>query len=285
MRSSTPLQVLPHTNDFGARITGVNLSQPQRESLIAEIRALWLRYQVVYFPDQPLDHVQLEQFTHQFGPFGEDPYVEPLDGHPHILEVRREPDEKIMPFGASWHSDWSFQAKPPSATILHAKIVPPTGGDTHYADSIRALESMDPVLRNEITGLNAVHSARRPYSHQGFKRSGGDQRSMTIVPSGDAWDTTEHPLVRTHPESGRQALWINPVYTIGITGMPQTEADKLLQRLFAHLLKPEFIYRHSWAPNMLTMWDNRSVLHCANGGYDGHRRVMHRTVVAGETPC
>ena len=142
----------------------MNLSQPQGESLIAEIRALWLRYQVVYFPNQPLDHVQLEQFTHQFGPFGEDPYVEPLDGHPHILEVRREPDEKIMPFGASWHSDWSFQAKPPSATIMHAKIVPPTGGDTHYADSIRALESMDPVLRNEITGLNAVHSARRPYS-------------------------------------------------------------------------------------------------------------------------
>ncbi len=278
------LEVAPHNNNFGACIRGVNLARPISPETVAEIRNLWLRYQVVYFPDQPLDHPQLERFTQYFGCFGDDPYVESVADHQHILEVRREPGESVAPFGGSWHSDWSFQRTPPSATILHAKIVPPRGGDTHYADGIRAYESLDPVLRDEIDTLTAIHSARRPYSHEGYQRSGGDRRSMTILPSDSAWQTQLHPLVRTHAESARMALWINPVYTIGIKDMPEQEADKLLQRLFAHALQDRFLYAHKWSEHMLTMWDNRSVQHCAQGGYDGYRRVMHRTTVAGEQP-
>ena len=279
------LTVTPHINNFGARIEGLDLAAGLRTDEIAQVRQAWLDYQVIYFPDQPLDHDQLESFTRCFGEHGNDPYVKAIEGHQHILEVRREPDEQVPPFGGGWHSDWSFQSEPPAATILHAKIVPPQGGDTLYADGIRAFEALDPGFAAELETLMTIHSARRPYSHEGYVQTGGDKRtSMTILPSDDAWDTQLHPLVRTHPESGRKALWINPVYTIGIDAMQDGEAEALLAKLFDHFLQPEFIYTHHWSANMLTMWDNRSALHCAQGGYDGYRRVMHRTTVAGTVP-
>jgi len=281
---TTPLSVTAHLYNFGARIEGVSLAEPLDEQTIAAIRELWLKHQVVYFPDQPLEHHQLEAFTQAFGDFGHDPDVASIDKHEHILEVRREPDEAIAPFGGSWHSDWSFQQSPPSATILHAKVVPPVGGNTHYADGVRAYETLDASLRNEIDDMQAIHSARRPYSHEGYERSGGKARSMKILPNDDAWATQTHPLVRTHPETKRRALWVNPVYTLSIAGLTDADSDAMLARLFAHSLSPEFVYEHSWSANMLTMWDNRCVQHCAQGGYDGHRRVMHRTTVAGDTP-
>ncbi len=280
----SPPDVTPHTNDFGARIDGVDLTRPLNPETIHAIRQTWLKYQVVYFPDQPLNHADLERFTTYFGDYGNDPYVKAVDGHEHILEIRREPNEEVSPFGGSWHSDWSFQARPPSATILHAKVIPPIGGDTLYADGVRAFEALDPAFASELENLTAIHSARRPYSHEGYSNSGGDKRSMTILPSDKAWETQEHPVVRTHPESGRRALWVNQVYTIGIKELKDAEAEALLAKLFAHALSPEFIYRHNWQANMLTMWDNRSEQHCAQGGYDVHLRVLHRTTVAGDTP-
>ncbi|MEM7079095.1 MAG: TauD/TfdA family dioxygenase [Pseudomonadota bacterium] len=278
------IKVASHEHCFGACITGVNLATGLTEDQAQTIRAAWLEHQVVYFPDQPLSHPQLETFTRSFGDFGHDPYVKAIDGHQNILEVRREPDEAITPFGGSWHSDWSFQETPPAATILHAKVVPPIGGDTHYADGVRAYEKLDPVLREEIDELVCVHSARRPYSHEGYRRGGGPERSMTILPSDKAWETRDHPLVRTHPENGRKVLWINPVYSISIRGLTERESEPLLKRLLDHALQERFIYRHKWSADMLTMWDNRSVQHCAQGGYDGHLRVMHRTTVAGDRP-
>ena len=277
------LTVTPHANNFGARIEGVQLQSPLSEDLVKEIKDIWHQYQVVYFPNQPLDHPQLEQFSLSIGNFGDDPYVESIEGHNNILEVRREPNEDIAPFGGSWHSDWSFQLTPPSATILHAKIVPPVGGDTHYADSIRAYEALDPALRGELDAMTTTHSARRSYSHEAYKK-GGERTGMKILPSEKAWDTQEHPLVRTHPDSGRKGLWINPVYTLKVNELTEKDSDELLAKLFAHLLKPEFIYVHTWAEDMLTMWDNRTVMHCAQGGYNGYRRVMHRTTIAGTQP-
>jgi taurine dioxygenase len=278
------LVVTPHAHDFGARVEGLDLGAALSQDTISELRELWLTHQILYFPEQPLNHEQLERFTRYFGDHGDDPYVKAVDDHPNILEIRREPDEQVSPFGGSWHSDWSFQAAPPSATILHSKVVPPQGGDTLYADGFRAYEALDPGLAAELEQHTAIHSARRPYSHEGYQRSGGDRRSMTILPSDKAWETQEHPIVRTHPESGRKALWINPVYTIGIQGMTEEEAGALLDELFSHALAPEFVYVHKWSADMLTMWDNRSVQHCAQGGYDGYLRVMHRTTVAGTTP-
>lgn len=275
--------ITPHTNEFAACIKGVNLAQTLSPADAERIRALWLRYQILYFPGQVLTHPQLEQFTETFGPYGHDPFVAPMSGHQHILEVRREPEEDVVPFGSSWHSDWSFQAAPPSATILHSKVIPPVGGGTHFADGIRALATLPADLRSAIEGRTAAHSARRPYSHAGY-RAGGKRTSMKIVPSDDAWQTQNHPVIRTHPESGREALWLNPVYTLAINDMEPLESAELLARLFEHMLLAEFVYKHRWEANMLVMWDNRSVMHCAQGGYVGHRRIMHRTTVAGTVP-
>ncbi len=275
--------VRTHVNDFGAGVTGLDLNNLS-DAEVSEVRALWLRHQVLYFPDQPMTHAQLTAFTRKLGPFGDDPYVASIAEHENILEIRREPEEAVSPFGAAWHSDWSFQRKPPAATLLHAKTVPPVGGDTLYADGYAAFEALDAAEQDRLRGLTAVHSARRPYSHQGFLAGGGDKRSMKILPSDSALDVQEHPLVRTHPETGRDALWVNAVYTIGIKALDERVAGELLARLFRHSVEDRFVYRHQWAENMLTIWDNRCVQHCAQGGYDGHRRVMHRTTVAGDEP-
>ncbi len=282
--NNNALAVQPQPHGFGAAVTGVDLSARLTAEIVADLRHLWLTYQVIYFPEQPLTHRQLMRTAGYFGEFGEDPYVTHVRGHRHILEVRREADEQVTPFGASWHSDWSFQAEPPSATLLHAKIVPPYGGNTLFADGYRAYETLDPVLREEVDELECLHSARRPYSHEGYERSGGKLRSMRIRPSDGAWATQAHPLVRTHPETGRRTLWINPVYTIAVKDMAHQASEALLQRLFEHALQPRFIYAHQWSADMLTIWDNRCVTHCAQGGYDGHRRVMHRCIVAGDKP-
>lgn len=279
-----PLEVHPNTGGFGATVTGVGLAGKLAADTVAAIRAAWLAHQVLVFPDQPMTLADLERFTACIGPFGDDPYVAPVPGHPHVLEVRREPDERPVPFGSSWHSDWSFQATPPAATLLHAKIVPPAGGATLFADGYAAWDALPRREQACLAGLTALHSARRPYSHEGYVAGGGPARSMKILPSETAWQVQAHPLVRVHPETGRAALWINPVYTIGIQGMPDGAARALIERLAAHATQERFVFRLEWSPDMLVLWDNRCVQHCATGGYDGHRRVMHRTTVAGDQP-
>lgn len=280
----SPVRVRPNASGFGAEITGLDLSRPLPGETLEAVKQAFVSHSVVWFPDQPLDHDQLEAFTLQIGPFGVDPYVKPLADRPHILEVRREPDEKATPFGGTWHSDWSFQATPPAATLLHAKIVPPVGGDTLYADGRRAYEALSPTLQRVLEGLKAVHSAAGPYGEQGYYATEKAERTMQIISTVEAEKTYAHPIVRTHPASGRKALFVNPVYTIGIAGMTAEESAALLGFLFKHMVQDEFVYRHVWRADMLTMWDNRCALHFATGGYDGHRRVMHRTTVAGEVP-
>ena len=190
------------------------------------------------------------------------------------------------PFGAAWHSDWSFQETPPAATLLHAKIIPPVGGDTLYADGYRAYEALSPAMQSVLAGLRGVHSAARPYGPEGiYAREADDARSMKILWSAEAEKTRAHPIVRTHPVSGRKALFVNPVYTVGVEGMTADESAALLGFLFKHMTAEAFVYRHKWAADMLTLWDNRCALHNATGGYDGHRRLMHRTTVAGEVPA
>ena len=280
----TKLTISAHEGDFGASISGVDLSSQLSAEETQEIRKAWVKHRVVYFPDQTLNHDQLARFTLSFGGFGDDPYVQSIEEHQNILEVRRDPDEDVAPFGGGWHSDWSFQETPPSATILHSKVVPPLGGDTWYADGVAAYAALDSTTQSEIDHLTTIHSARRPYSHEGYLKSRGPERSMTILPNDSALDTQEHPMVRTHPESGEKVLWINLVYTLSIKGLSDSDSQSLLERLFEHLLDDRFIYKHKWKANMLTMWDNRSVQHCAQGGYDGHLRVLHRTTVAGDKP-
>jgi taurine dioxygenase len=281
---TTGLTISPRPNGFGAEVTGVRLAEPLSRRDLESLKDAFARHGVLWFPNQPLDHDQLEAFTLSFGPFGHDPYIAPLADRPHILEVRREADETSAPFGAAWHSDWSFQETPPSATVLHAKVIPPVGGDTLFADGVAAYEALTPVFQRLIAPLRAVHSAARPYGTSGFYAREEGRKGMTILPSIEAERTRSHPVVRTKVGAGRKALFINPVYTVGIEGMAEDEAAVLLGFLFEHMTDERFVYRHRWAAAMLTMWDNRRLMHNATGGYDGHQRVLHRATVAGERP-
>ncbi|MBX3506173.1 MAG: TauD/TfdA family dioxygenase [Parvibaculum sp.] len=280
----TSIHVRPNESGFGAEITGLDISRPLPPETLAEVKQAWADHAVVWFPDQPLTHDELEAFTLQIGPFGHDPFIAPMEGRPHILELRREPDEKARNFGAGWHSDWSFQEEPPAATLLHSKVVPPVGGDTLYADCTRAYDALSDEMKKVLDGLTAVHSAALPYGTNGVFAQETEKRTMKILVSKEAEKTWPHPLVRTHPVTGRKALFVSPVYTVGIEGMTHAESAAILGFLYSHMTQDKFIYRHKWRENMLTMWDNRCTLHFADGGYDGHLRVMHRTTVAGDVP-
>ncbi len=283
------IRVRPQATGFGAEVIGLDLSNPVDGETLAEVKDAWARHGVLSFPDQPLSLDQLEAFTLQIGPFGEDPFVAPMPGHPNVLEVRREPKEKRSIFGGGWHSDWSFRATPPSATLLHAQIVPPIGGDTLFCDASRAYETLPEDTKAEIASLRALHTAGFAYGSDGIYareeqvRDDGS-RAMRIIVSSEADKYQAHPLVRTHPVTGRKSIFGSPVYTHGIEGMDEEAGRTLLAGLYKHMQQDQFIYRHRWRPDMLVMWDNRCCNHYALGGYDGHRRVMHRTTVAGDAP-
>ena len=205
--------------------------------------------------------------------------------HPNIIEVKKEATEKASHFGGSWHSDWSFQKEPPSATLLHSKIIPPVGGDTLFANTMLAYEGLSERLKEEIDGLKVIHTAALPYADDGFYALEDEKdRSMKIRPSKEAKKTFSHPLVRTHPVSKQKGLFINPVYSMCIEGFEKEESDKLLNKLYSHMIQEKYIYRHSWKKNMLVIWDNRAVMHQATGGYDGYDRLLHRITIAGEQP-
>jgi taurine dioxygenase len=278
------ITVTPQPTGFGAEITGVDLAKPMPGPVLSEVKAAWARHGVVAFPGQPLSLDQLEAFTLQMGAFGKDPFIKPMPGRPNVLELRREPDEKATNFGAGWHSDWSFQDQPPAATILRSEVTPPVGGDTLFCDCARAYEALSPAMKGTLAPLLAIHSAARPYGTEGSFAKETATRTMQIITSKEAEKTCTHPLVRTHPVTGRKALFISPVYTVGIEELSGPETEALLGFLFKHMIQEQFIYRHRWRAGMVLMWDNRCTMHLAEGGYDGHLRLMHRTTVAGDTP-
>ena len=268
--------VEPTKAPCGALIHGVNFAEEISPDTVAEIRAAWLEHLVVAFADQHLSLDRYEEVAQLFGEFGQDPYFKGLSDHPHIAEVKREADETTPLFAEGWHSDWSFLETPPSATMLYGRVIPPCGGDTLYANQIAAYEALDDAMKEQIDSLMGVHSARRGYSKEGQYGEKDKGRSMAIIFSDDALATQLHPLVQIHPETGRKALFLSPGYNIDIEAMESTEAHTLLLELYAHQAKEEFVYRHSWSQDMVTMWDNRSVIHAATGGYQGHRRLLQR---------
>ncbi|MCA6237876.1 MAG: TauD/TfdA family dioxygenase, partial [Phenylobacterium sp.] len=217
------VRVAPEASGFGARITGVDLSQPLDPRDLEDVRAAWARHSVVCFPGQPLSLDALEAFTLQIGPFGKDPYIEPMPGRPNVLELRRQPDEKASNFGAGWHSDWSFLETPPAATLLRAQTIPPVGGDTLFVDASRAWDALSDAMKAVVAPLQAVHSARQSYGTKGVFARDTEARTMKIIVSEEADSSLTHPLVRTHPVTGRKALYISPVYTVGIEGFTPEE--------------------------------------------------------------
>jgi taurine dioxygenase len=271
------ISVQPHP--CGALVRGIDLTKPLSETQSADVRAAWLKHQVLAFPDQPMTLQALERFAATIGPFAPDPYFESIPGHPHVAQVRREPDETTTIFADTWHSDWSFLASPPAGTLLYGDIIPPVGGDTLFANQYDAWDALPAALKNTLQGHLGLHSARRGYSKQGRYGAGDAGRSMAIRYDDSALATQTHPIARRHPETGRIALFVSPGYTIGIHGMPDDEADTLLIELFKHQAQERFVYRHRWQTHMLVLWDNRCLVHAATGGYQGHRRLLHRITV------
>jgi len=266
----------------GAEITGVDLTRDLSEKEVISIREAWLTHHVLSFPDQAMSDDDLERFTLYFGSFGDDPFIASIPGRENIIAVKRLADEKVPVFADNWHTDWSFQENPPAGTCLFGKVIPSVGGDTLFANQHLALENMPSSLREKLEDKLAIHSALVPYSPGGGY---GDKdremgRSMDIRASDQALAKQLHPIIAQHPETKKEGIYGTIGYIIGIDGMDNQDAMKLLMELSAWQCKEEFIYQHKWKKDMLIMWDNRSVLHRATGGYEGQDRLLHRTTIA-----
>ena len=272
------------SSQIGVEITDVDISKPLNKADLNSIHSLWVKNSVAIFPNQKLSHDAYNDFAMQFGAFGKEPFLTTMKTQMHIVELRRKATEEASHFGGSWHSDWSFQSSPPSATMLHSKIVPPFGGDTLFTNSALAYDDLSADLKAKVEGLNGIHSAKLPYADDGFYALEGKERTMQIKSSKSANKQHLHPVVREHKDTKRKSLFINPVYTVGIEGMTDMEAFTFLSGIFEHMTQDKYIYRHQWDTDMLIMWDNRSVMHMAEGGYDGYERLMHRITIAGECP-
>jgi taurine dioxygenase len=275
------MTITPSGQACGALVTGVDLGADLPGDLIAGIRTAWIQYGVLAFPDQFIDDDDLERFTRYFGNCGDDPFIQPIPGRKHIIEIQRKADETSSLFAEAWHSDWSFQSNPPAGTCLYGIIIPESGGDTLFANQYQALAEMPSTLREKIEGRHAIHSAAGGYAPDGLYGSAdeGSGRSMRVKSSEAARDTVLHPLIKVHPETGQESLFGCMGYIIGIEDMAQEAALALLQELHHWQTSEQFQYRHQWSGNMLVMWDNRSVLHRATGGYEGHDRLLHRTTI------
>ena len=275
------IDVIPSGQACGAQIRGVDLSAPLDAATIAEIKQAWWQHHVIAFPDQHLSHADQERVTQYFGVFGPEPFFVPMDGSEHIVAVCRRADEKAPVFALTWHTDWSFQDNPPIGTCLYSRVIPPIGGDTSYANLQMACAAMSGEMRNRFGDLQAIHSARGAYSPEGTygKKDEGSDRSMKIRTSREAYDTRVHPLISNHPDSGNETFIGCPGYIIGFEGVPEDETGELLAELYRWQGREEFQYTHKWQEDMLVLWDNRSVMHKANGGYDGHARELHRTTI------
>ena len=266
----------------GAEITGIDLTKDLLASEIRNLREAWLEHHVLSFANQSMSDDDLERFTLYFGSFGDDPFIAPISGRQNIAAVKRTADEKVPIFADNWHTDWSFQLNPPAGTCLFGIDIPTKGGDTLFSNQHLALYEMPETLRNKLEGKLAIHSAAIPYSPTGGY---GDKdrelgRSMDIRASDKAMAQQLHPIIRNHPETGKEGIFGTIGYIVGIEGMQDQEAMKLLIELSTWQSQEKFQYQHKWKKDMLVMWDNRSVLHRATGGYQGQERLLHRTTIA-----
>jgi len=274
------IEVTPSVQACGAKITGIDLSAQLTREQIREIRSAWLEHHVIYFTDQNLVDDDLERIGSYFGTLAEDPFFAPLPGRTYTAAIRREANDTNPIFAEGFHSDWSFMPTPPIGTILYGLDIPPGGGDTYFINQHKALSEMPEELRAKLDGKLAIHSAKYAYSPTGFFEDEANMGSMDIVLSDTAYDEHMHPLVQAHPETGKMGLFGAPaVYIVGIDGMEAAEAQALVGEMHNWQTQEQFVYRHQWQNGMLTLWDNRSVLHRASGGYEGYRRELHRVTV------
>ena len=282
------MQINRLSKALGAEITGIDVSRLSKEQ-VAAVSDAFHEHQVIVFRDQSLTPEQHIAFSRHFG--GHEIHISRkflLPEHPEILVLsnRKENGEYIGVENAGdyWHSDLSYMEKPSLGSLLYALEVPPEGGDTEWANQYTAYETLPEETRKRLDGLKARHSFNRfrnPRVHiPDHAMKGARERYEAISP-----DDAIHPVARTHPVTGRKALYVSPRFTIGIEGLPDAEGQELLEELFAHMTRPEFIYHHKWRLGDLLFWDNRCLAHLACRGIpDGQIRHMHRTTVSGDVP-
>lgn len=274
-----PFAVRRIAGALGAEIEGLDLRHTPDAETIAALRAALLEHLVVFFHGQDLTAEQFMAFAERFGEPVEYPMVRGLDDHPLIIEVAKEPHETVN-FGGLWHTDTAYLERPPMGTLLLAREVPPYGGDTLFANQYLAYEALSEGMQALLEPLVAVNSSAKADVTRTREDRVRDHAHATWRQDYEA----EHPVIRTHPETGRKALYVNGGHTVRFKGMTEAESAPILAFLHAHQVRPEFTCRFSWRAGSLAFWDNRATLHNPVNDYHGHRRVMHRITLAGERP-
>lgn len=277
---STRITIKPLTPAIGAEISGVRLDTELSAATIAEIRAALLEHLVIFFRDQSLDPASLVTFSRRFGAIGHYPFVAGMDDHPEVVEVAKKPDETIN-FGGLWHTDTSYLEEPPLGSILYAHEVPPVGGDTLFANMYGAYELLSDGMKALLTGLRGVNSAEKPDAAVTRVNRIADRPKDAA----ELVTTCAHPIVRTHPETGRRALYCSDAHTTHIEGMTADESRPLLEYLYSVQQREELQCRFHWEPGSVAFWDNRCAQHNALNDYHGYRRTMYRVTLAGERPA
>ena len=273
------LQIHPIAGALGAEIGGVDLGEDLDEGTVAAIRRAWLDHLVIFFRGQELPPERLLDFARRFGEVVEYPFIKGIEGFPLITPVVKLEHERVN-FGGLWHTDTAYLEHPPMGTMLVAREVPPHGGDTLFANMYLAYEGLSPGMRRMLDELVAVNSSAKA----DVTKTREDRIRDGARPDARREYEALHPVVRTHPETGRRALYVNPGHTVRFKDMSEAESAPLLQYLLVHQQRPEFTCRFRWAKGSLAFWDNRCAQHNPINDYHGYRRVMHRVTLAGDHP-
>jgi alpha-ketoglutarate-dependent taurine dioxygenase len=288
------IRSLPLAAAMGAEIQGVDIARVTDEQF-AEIEHALFRHKMIYFCDQTIGHAEQHAFSQRFGAFAEDAYTNGVPDFREVQPLIKEADDRSgMVFGEGWHTDSPFLDEPPAITMLRSVEIPPYGGDTMWANAALAWRMLDDTERSQLAGLKVRFSMRDVLAAAQANAEQRDSpigklaatRNLDVLPEGVQKKVrgNVHPLVRTHARTGEQSLYIDPSYGIGIDGMEEPQSSALLKKITDHLTQPAFTCRLRWQPNMLALWDNRLCVHQAFNDYDGFRREMYRTTIAGERP-
>ena len=282
---NTDLQIRGLSGALGAEIRGLDLSCPPSEEDQKVLLDSFYRYGVLCIRDQKLTHESQIALAKLFGPPDVHPIAQGLEEYPEIIRVLKPVGEQAF-FGTSWHTDNSFFERPSSVTILFGESVPPVGGDTVYASMERAWEMLSEPLQRLLEPLSAIHSARTAYD----PRTTGDAKyngkaAIKYNFSETIYDEVQHPVVRTHPVTGRKSLYVNPMFTQEIVGLSRPESDGLLAMLYALSTRPELTCRIRWEEGTVAIWDNRWLQHYAIDDYADFERLMYRVTITGERPA
>lgn len=275
MMSYQTIEIQPISGALGAEIHGVDLTEKINDTQFVELRQAFGEYGVIFFRDQDLSPEQHIAFAERWGEININRFFSTVDGYPMIAEVRKEPHHQNN-IGGGWHTDHSYDLAPALGSILYAREVPQSGGDTMFASMYLAYEALSDGLKQTLEGLRAVHSSRHVFGHQ--RGNDLDERlGNTELATQDAM----HPVVITHPDTGRKALYVNGGFTLHFDGWTVEESKPLLSYLYQHASRPEFTCRFRWQKGSVAFWDNRSTWHYALNDYPGQRRLMHRITVEG----